>query len=129
MNDPRSKCVNNINIAPNAKNGPNGTTCDFVVLTAINDIGNPINAPATIDIMAFGNPNIKPKMANNFISPPPIDSCLNIISPIFFNRNITINAINADNNAYGIDLIPFMNIFSININTPKNINTSSEIIM
>ena len=124
----RSKCVNNTTIAPKAKNGPNGTICVFFKLTAINDIGNPINAPTTIDINALGIPNIKPKMANSFISPPPIDSCLNIRSPIFFNKNITMNATSADNNAYGIDLIPSINIFSISIATPKNINTSSGII-
>ena len=69
----RSKCVNNTTIAPKAKNGPNGTICVFFKLTAINDIGNPINAPTTIDINALGIPNIKPKMANSFISLSSLD--------------------------------------------------------
>ena len=115
-------------IAPDARSGPNGNMWLFFLIV-INDIGRPIKDPMNIVSNAFLYVKIIPIKNISFMSPPPIDSFLNIKSPVFFIIYIIVN-----------DKIPFVMVgstlfnplkrhISISINIVKNISTLSGIII
>jgi hypothetical protein len=74
-------------------------------LNFIKDIGRPTKDPTNIDKIDACHPKTNPNTNINLISPPPIDSFLNIKSPSNFIKNIIPNAIipsSIDHKAPGI---------------------------
>lgn len=121
-------CSNNSKVAPAARKGPKGMILFFFFHKMTSATGRPIKEPTKIDNMAIGYVKTIPKMNNNLMSPPPIDSFLNRKSPNFFNRNIVKKASAPFNNEYKAIFNPFINKISINNIIAKVIKTSSDII-
>ena len=115
--------------ADTAKNGPNGISCDFFILRKINDIGKPIIAAKNTETIDNGNPKTIPYTPSNFISPPPIDSFLNIKSPNSFNKNINTNEPKPFSNDIPNKSKEPITYFNVSINTENTISTSSGIII
>lgn len=119
---------NSNNVAPAARNGPNGITLSFFFQRIIRATGKPINEPTKIDNIAIGYVKTMPKMNNSLISPPPIDSFLNRKSPNFFNKYIVKKAKIPFNSEYNATFSPFIKRISTNNIIAKVIKTSSDII-
>ena len=110
------------------KNGPKGIICVFFLNIIIKEIGKPISDPKKIANNATGKSNTKPKINISLISPPPIDSFLNIKSPSFLIENITRKAIKPLITAVKASSGPFKKKTSNNNNIPTTAKTPSEII-
>ena len=102
-------------IAPIPKKGPKGIILLFLLYKITNEIGNPMNDAKNIDTSDIGIFKTKPKVNNNFISPPPIDSFLNRKSPNSFNNSININEPIACNKLTPIPLKPTIKYLIIDI--------------
>lgn len=119
----------NKRIAAILKNGPNGKIWLSVFFRLIIAIGKAIIAPIKIVNKEAGKPKTIPNISNNLISPPPIDSFLNIKSPNFFIKYIIMNDIKPEITEYIIPSNPFRKYISISSNAPNIISISSQIII
>ena len=125
----KSNLVNHIIIADTAKNGPNGISWDLFFLSKISDTGSPINADKNTDTIDIGNPNTNPYTPKSLISPPPIDSFLNIKSPNSFKTNINTNEPKPFNIEVPTREKPPIAYLITSINIENTINISSGIII
>ncbi len=85
----------NINTNNNAviKNGPKGISLLDFLIEQYKAYGKAKKLPTTNDTNARRTPNTNPNIVISFISPPPIDSCLNALSPNNLTIIININRI------------------------------------
>ena len=70
------------NMAAIHKKGPKGIILSLLLNNMIKAIGNAIKVAKNIVQIDIEYPKTKPKTNNSFMSPPPKDSFLNILSPI-----------------------------------------------
>ena len=96
------------------RNGPKGIILSLLVINITKAIGKAMNVAKKMLHIDKGYPKTKPIRNISLISPPPSDSCLNIISPIFFIANIVINDPVALNTLIAVSLIPILNKYKQN---------------
>ena len=79
------------------KKGPNGIILSFLEINRNKAIGNAMNVAKNMLHIDIEYPITNPIKNINFISPPPSDSCLNMMSPSCFISNMVANAPTPDN--------------------------------
>ena len=111
------------------RNGPKGIILSFLNSKRNKAIGKAIKVAKKILQIAIGYPITSPIRNINLMSPPPKDSCLNIMSPTFLTRYIVANEPKPARTFRVVSYRPQSIISRIIIAKEAKIKTSSNIII